>query len=288
MQGLLGYRLGNRLGRQSFMSLPGEDEETRRNMEIWGALPDKVRAATPPPLPDPMQLPLSGVNPAASRPMENWGGDGRRDKPKRPPGFWAGGDKFTGRDAIAGVLAAVGDAFAAQNDQRGYGVEGLLGGRLDARKLAQERADKQAELDAENQQRSTIAQQLMRQGVAPDEAWTLSGDPTSVRNILGQRYDVPSEVRTANYVAANPNAASNLSNYLDMTKPILQADYTGAQHGVRRSDVFGQSAAPSEAHIRALMENPDKAEEFDRKFGEGASSRYLGGPTGTRSGPFRY
>lgn len=52
-------------------------------------------------------------------------GDVIGQAPQAPKGFWQGGGKFTGRDALAGLLAAVGDAFASNNGGRGTAVETL-------------------------------------------------------------------------------------------------------------------------------------------------------------------
>ena len=46
-------------------------------------------------------------------------GDMLGQEPQRPDRFWQGGKKFTGRDALAGILAAVGDAFMQQSGGRG-------------------------------------------------------------------------------------------------------------------------------------------------------------------------
>lgn len=42
-----------------------------------------------------------------------------------------------------------------------------------------------------------------------------------------------------------------------------------------------------EAHVKALIQNPDKAGDFDRKFGPGASARILGGGSSNATGSFR-
>ena len=64
----------------------------------------------------------------------------------KPAGFWQGGDKFRARDGIAGLLAAIGDGLTQNSGGQGYAVQGLLGGRLDARKLAEKKAEEQAQL----------------------------------------------------------------------------------------------------------------------------------------------
>lgn len=80
------------------------------------------------------------------------GSDFDEEDPKKGLlGFWQGGDKFTARDGIAGLLAAVGDAFAQENGMEGSAVSGLTGGRAKAMAEA-----KKAEQE----------QQLMQAGIA--------------------------------------------------------------------------------------------------------------------------
>lgn len=62
---------------------------------------------------------------------------------EKPRGFWSGGDKFRGRDAAAGLLAVLGDAFMAENGVQGGAVNMLAGGRIDAREEAKKRAEMQ-------------------------------------------------------------------------------------------------------------------------------------------------
>lgn len=66
---------------------------------------------------------------------------GQQDK-----GFWQGGDKFRAKDGIAGLLAVVGDALMSQAGGQ-TGATGLLGqGRIDARALAEKKAQEQQQL----------------------------------------------------------------------------------------------------------------------------------------------
>lgn len=67
------------------------------------------------------------------------------------PGFWQGGDKFGGRDAIAAILASIGDALMRQSGGQGGAVGNLAGGRLSARDMAMKQAQKQAEIEATRQ-----------------------------------------------------------------------------------------------------------------------------------------
>lgn len=54
------------------------------------------------------------------------------------PGYFAGGDKFTGRDALAGVLAAIGDVFAQRGGMQPMAMQNLMGGRQDIMDRARE------------------------------------------------------------------------------------------------------------------------------------------------------
>ena len=60
--------------------------------------------------------------------------------PKRKPGFWQGGDGFSFKDGIAGVLAAFGDAL----DPRGGSVNALVGGRNKALDTLEKREEQAA------------------------------------------------------------------------------------------------------------------------------------------------
>ncbi|QZP07769.1 hypothetical protein [Caenibius sp. WL] len=47
-----------------------------------------------------------------------------------------------------------------------------------------------------------------------------------------------------------------------------------------------QVGPPSQAHIDALRQNPERRDEFDQKFGRGAAERILGGGGGNATGGF--
>lgn len=72
--------------------------------------------------------------------------DPEEPRREKPPGFWDGGDKFTTRDAIAALLAGIGDVAARQNGYDGGASQMLAGGRLDAMELAKKRQAQQAQL----------------------------------------------------------------------------------------------------------------------------------------------
>jgi hypothetical protein len=51
------------------------------------------------------------------------------DAPEAPKGFWQGGDKFRARDAIGGLLAAIGDGLTQHGGGQGFAVKALIGQR---------------------------------------------------------------------------------------------------------------------------------------------------------------
>lgn len=64
-------------------------------------------------------------------------------------GFWQGGEKFRARDGIAGLLAVIGDAIAANRGSGSMGAtQNLMGGRMDAMEEAKKRAKEQEQLQA--------------------------------------------------------------------------------------------------------------------------------------------
>lgn len=54
------------------------------------------------------------------------------------PGYWQGGDKFGGRDALSAALAAISDAFAQRGGSQNGSVGMLMGSRNDAMQMARE------------------------------------------------------------------------------------------------------------------------------------------------------
>ena len=71
--------------------------------------------------------------------------------PERPNGFWQGGEKIRGKDALAGLLAVISDTASQLGGNQGNAIEGLLGGRssaLDEFKKKAEQERKMQELIA--------------------------------------------------------------------------------------------------------------------------------------------
>lgn len=125
-------------------TLWAEEQERRRRM----GLPPDMSTVPQPGLPQPGQ---GGILGGGSQPMspqqDPMGGLlGHQQEPEKPKSWWKGGDKFTTKDGIAGLLGAIADG-AARN--RGYDSDvmgSLAGGRIDAREEAKKRAEQQREL----------------------------------------------------------------------------------------------------------------------------------------------
>lgn len=147
------------------------------------------------------------------------------DQPK-PPGFWEGGDKFGWRDGLAGVLAAVGDAFAQRSGGQGGAVQMLSGGRLSAIEKAR-KAQAQAQEIAAARQRAEAA------GLTGPMADLLANGDAKYPELKGP--DLPAEVRTSQwYQGADPAAR----RAYDQTNPIITHGYGSTV--VPRSALPGQ------------------------------------------------
>lgn len=75
--------------------------------------------------------------------------------PERPNGFWQGGEKIRGKDALAGLLAVISDTASQLGGNQGNAIEGLLGGRSSAL----DEFKKKAEQERKMQQTMALLQQ---------------------------------------------------------------------------------------------------------------------------------
>lgn len=75
--------------------------------------------------------------------------------PARPNGFWQGGEKIRGKDALAGLLAVISDTASQLGGNQGNAIEGLLGGRSEAL----DEFKKKAEQERKMQQTMALLQQ---------------------------------------------------------------------------------------------------------------------------------
>lgn len=76
------------------------------------------------------------------------------EKPKRQS-YWQGGEKFTGRDALAGGLSVIGDALMNRSGGQGGMTQALIGGRFGAIQQAREAraAAERAMMEEQSRQR---------------------------------------------------------------------------------------------------------------------------------------
>lgn len=131
----------------------------------------------------------------------------------RRPGFWQGGNKFGTRDALAGILAAVGDAFAQRSGGRPMAVQNLTGGRLDALELARDAQQKQAETLGRYQRAQAM-------GADPGRADMFAHGDLSGKDLLPQEPDLPERVRTSQWYM---NATPEERVAFDTSNPIITA-----------------------------------------------------------------
>lgn len=123
-------------------------------------------------------------------------------------GFWQGGDKFRARDGIAGILAVIGDAIAANRGSGSMGAtQNLMGGRMDAMEEAKKRAAEQAkvaEMMAVGERLGMRPEQVQAQMLGlnvPEQ-----NVPPMVRDVEAWQRMTPEQKRAANemYSARSP------------------------------------------------------------------------------------
>lgn len=167
-------------------------------------------------------------------------------------GFWQGGDKFTARDGIAGLLAAVGDAFAQENGMEGSAVSGLTGGRAKAMAAA-----KAAEAD------QALAADAAKMGISPEQFRLMRAGVD-----LPKPAEAPGFIRDARaFAALPPEEQARVASFMDMQNPRFTNTPAGTQF-IPRTAVPPSAQPMTEDEIRKLGLNP-------------------GGPTQRASGGFR-
>ena len=93
------------------------------------------------------------------------------------PSFWQGGDEFSGRDGLAGVLAVLGDVFTQRGGGQGGAMQNLAGSRMSAMQMARE---------------AQAAQQKYQQSV---QALTAAGYPPEQAKAMAMGVLKPSDVK---------------------------------------------------------------------------------------------
>lgn len=190
--------------------------------------------------------------------------------------FFQGGDKFTGRDALAGLLAGIGDAFAQENGNEGAALSGLLGGR--AKALAEARAAAE---------RERVAGAFRNQGMSEDDITIAMLNPEVFANKTADRFRERITNKAGDRVEIGPDGPRTI--YQDNTPEILGVPGMGVFAMNRRTGQpygTGGSEPPQQA-IDDLRKNPSLAEQFEQAYGAGASQRYLQGGAGSGPQPFR-
>lgn len=151
---------------------------------------------------------------------------------ERLPSYFQGGDKFTGRDALAGVLAAIGDAFAQRGGMQGGAMQNLTGGRMSALKMA----------------RDAQQAQLERQQGREDFEWE-----------LGKRaeYDKPTPYRwednAGNVWERGPDGQNQRIFTDNIPKMYIQGD-----QALQISNPYAQQSQPALPQVGTVMPDPRK------------------------------
>lgn len=184
----------------------------------------------------------------------------------KPASFWQGGEKFRGKDAIAGLLAVLGDAFTQQSGGDPYAVQGLSGGR----QSAMEKAEKAA------QERALMAA-AQRQGINADQFALYQGGMGAA---IPKPPEDPSEVRVTRWYQ---NASPEERAAYDQMHPIITHGYGSTV--IPRSGLQSPGAGNQDAI-------PTREDGFDYIPGPGgranpANWKQAGGGGGNATGGFR-
>ena len=163
-------------------------------------------------------------------------------------GFWQGGDKFTGRDGIAGILAVIGDAFAQNGGGAGGATPMLMNGRLSAIEMAKKQAAEQA-------QQQALMEAARQRGINPADVTLAQG---GLGGIIPKQGELPERARMAQWYQ---NASPQERAAFDQTNPIITNGY-------------GSSVVPRNALPGGL--DPDRYELIPDDEG-GPASRAPGG-----------
>lgn len=151
---------------------------------------------------------------------------------EKPRPFWMGGDKFTGRDAIAGILAAIGDVAAQQSGGEPMAVQNLTGGRLSAIEQARK-------LQAEQQQIMAARQRAQAAGLSGPQADLMAYGDAKYSDLAQKPPELPTEARLAQWYQ---NATPEQKAAFDQIRPIITNGYGSAV--VPRGSLPGAGGLP--------------------------------------------
>jgi hypothetical protein len=178
--------------------------------------------------------------------------------------FWQGGEKFGGRDALSGLLMAVGDAFDREGGGEGGSLNAMIGGRAKAMADAQAAAKKSAErdqlIDAGVAAGRTREQMNLIVGGAANYGDFKAPTPNDTER------DYNFMMQTVGKEAADSWLRRRGDPFVNMTLPNNQF-YSGPQSGLQTALGGYQSAPPPAAPVGKLTP--------------------IGGPQGSPAGGFR-
>lgn len=150
----------------------------------------------------------------------------------RAPGFWQGGKKFTGKDALAGVLAALGDAFSNQAGMPIGATQNLAGGRLSAIEEAKKRAAQAQEIEAARQRAQAA-------GLTGPQAELMAYGDAKYSDLHEKPPELPADARLAQWYQ---NAPPEQRAAFDQIRPIITNGYGSSV--VPRSSLPGSGPQP--------------------------------------------
>lgn len=125
--------------------------------------------------------------------------------------------------------------------------------------------------DDRQQQQRQQQQEQQRQASRSDWLWQQQWKKDNPDPVNPQYFDD----NAGNRYSFDPVTGQKKTIFIDPNdKQFIQDGQLITVPNVLRSQ---SAAAPPQAHIDALLTNPDKAADFDAKYGPGASTRYLQG-----------
>ena len=125
-------------------------------------------------------------------------------------GFWQGGGKFGGRDAVAGILAMISDVAAQQGGREGSAISGLTGSRMSALEMARKQQKRNAQVKA-------LQDAAVRRGMSPDDVTLQMGGIETPK-----APELPTQARMAQWYQ---NATPEERAAFDATNPIVTNGY---------------------------------------------------------------